>query len=181
MIDSGCELDMYASDITRTIPVGTIRQQVLREVYEIVLASQNAAIKKIKPGATLSSIHAVAAKELTYGLKTLGILKGPLDTLIAEKAYQAWFPHGIGHSLGIDVHDPVPQDTRFEFILEPGMVITVEPGLYFAKRTKNIPSCGVRIEDDVAVTKSGHEILSDDVFPKKLEDIALLANQFPIE
>jgi Xaa-Pro aminopeptidase len=181
LIDSGCELDMYASDITRTIPVGTIRQQVLREVYEIVLASQNAAIKKIKPGATLSSIHAVAAKELTYGLKTLGILKGPLDTLIAEKAYQAWFPHGIGHSLGIDVHDPVPQDTRFEFILEPGMVITVEPGLYFAKRTKNIPSCGVRIEDDVAVTKSGHEILSDDVFPKKLEDIALLANQFPIE
>ena len=181
LIDSGCELDMYASDITRTIPVGTIRQQVLREVYEIVLASQNAAIKKIKPGATLSSIHAVAAKELTYGLKTLGILKGPLDTLIAEKAYQAWFPHGIGHSLGIDVHDPVPQDTRFEFILEPGMVITVEPGLYFAKRTKNIPSCGVRIEDDVAVTKSGHEILSDDVFPKKLEDIALLTNQFPIE
>jgi Xaa-Pro aminopeptidase len=181
LIDSGCELDMYASDITRTIPVGTIRQQVLREVYEIVLASQNAAIKKIKPGATLSSIHAVAAKELTYGLKTLGILKGPLDTLIAEKAYQAWFPHGIGHSLGIDVHDPVPQDTRFEFILEPGMVITVEPGLYFAKRTKNIPSCGVRIEDDVAVTRSGHEILSDDVFPKKLEDIALLANQFPIE
>ena len=181
LIDSGCELDMYASDITRTIPVGTIRQQVLREVYEIVLASQNAAIKKIKPGATLSSIHAVAAKELTYGLKTLGILKGPLDTLIAEKAYQAWFPHGIGHSLGIDVHDPVPQDTRFEFILEPGMVITVEPGLYFAKRTKNIPSCGVRIEDDVAVTRSGHEILSDDVFPKKLEDIALLTNQFPIE
>lgn len=181
LIDSGCELDMYASDITRTIPVGTMRQQSLSEVYNIVLASQNVAIKKIKPGATLSSIHAAAVKELTYGLKTLGVLHGSLDTLIAEKAYQPWFPHGIGHSLGIDVHDPVPQDTDFEFILEPGMVITIEPGLYFARRTKTIPPCGVRIEDDVAVTKSGHEILSDDVFPKKLEEIALLNNQFSVE
>lgn len=177
LIDSGCELDMYASDITRMIPVGTIQQQALCEVYEIVLASQNAAIKKIKPGTTIRSVQAAAVKELTYGLKTLGILHGSLDTLIAEKAYQPWFPHSIGHSLGIDVHDPIPEENRLDFILEPGMVITVEPGLYFSKRTKNIPSCGIRIEDDVAVTKNGHDILSVDVFPKNLQEIEFIKEQ----
>lgn len=181
LIDSGCELDMYASDITRTIPVGTSRNKVLDDVYEIVLASQNAAIKKIKPGATLSSLHAVAARELTYGLKNLGILQGSLEKLLSERAYQPWFPHGVGHSLGIDVHDPIPQNSHFELVLEPGMVITIEPGLYFAKQTKHVPACGVRIEDDVAVTKHGYDILSADVFPKRLEELELFKDQVPAE
>jgi Xaa-Pro aminopeptidase len=177
LIDSGCELDMYASDITRTIPVGDSISPALRDVYEIVLASQQAAIRKVKPGATMHAVYSAAVKELTLGLKDLGILKGPTEKLIREAAYQPWFPHGIGHSLGIDVHDPTPFPTNRDFILEPGMVITVEPGLYFARKKGQIPASGIRIEDDILVTKQGHEILSEDVFPTALEEVALLRGE----
>jgi Xaa-Pro aminopeptidase len=174
LIDSGCELDMYSSDITRTIPIGESLPEPLRDVYEIVLSSQKAAIKRVKPGVTLRTIHNAAAKEITLGLKSLGILKGSTDKLLREAAYHPWFPHGIGHSLGIDVHDPTPFQDHTNFILEPGMVITIEPGLYFPKRAGKVSACGIRIEDDVLVTKQGHQILSQDVFPKELSELALL-------
>ncbi len=174
LIDSGCELDMYSSDITRSIPIGESLPAPLRDAYEIVLSSQKAAIKKVKPGVTLRAIHNAAAKEITLGLKSLGILKGSTDKLLQESAYHPWFPHGIGHSLGIDVHDPTPFQDHSDFILQPGMVITIEPGLYFPKRAGKVSACGIRIEDDVLVTKQGCQILSQDTFPKELSELALL-------
>lgn len=174
LIDTGCELDMYACDVSRTIPVGPEISPVLREVYEIVLSSQFAAMSAIKPGVHITQVHQAAAKELTRGLKGMGVLKGSISELVKKAAYKPWFPHGIGHSLGIDVHDVSPGEQLG--ILQKGMVITIEPGLYFAKTTAGIPSCGVRIEDDVVVTSRGCEVLTNDVFPKTFDEMRALVS-----
>jgi Xaa-Pro aminopeptidase len=119
----------------------------------------------------MSDVFLTAAKELTIGLKYLGILKGPLPQLMKKQAYRPYFPHGIGHSLGIDVHDvALGANDRVER-LEKGMVITIEPGLYFSKPVGPLPACGVRIEDDVLVGSRGAEVLTAGVFPKGLEHL----------
>jgi Xaa-Pro aminopeptidase len=117
-------------------------------------------------------VYNAAAKELVYGLKYLGILKGDVSQLIKKGAFKPYFPHGIGHSLGIDVHDATP--TGQESILEKGMVITIEPGLYFPKPTGPLAACGVRIEDDVLVTSRGHEVLTATAFTKDLDELGML-------
>ena len=171
LVDTGCELDMYASDVSRTIPVGESMAPQMKDLYDIVLRAQLMAIKKIRPGVLMSDVHATAARELTAGLKYLGILKGPLPQLMKKQAFRPYFPHGIGHSLGIDVHDVSPGiNDRIER-LEKGMVVTIEPGLYFAKPVGPLPACGVRIEDDVLVTQRGSEVLTAGVFPKGLEHL----------
>lgn len=169
LIDTGAERDMYASDVTRTLPVGDSIDPASRYLYETVLRAQERAIAKIKPGALVSELHKTAAEELTYGLKELGILKGKLSALVAKGAYRPWFPHGIGHSLGIDVHDVGPANGDRLERLEPGMVMTIEPGLYFSKPTGPLPACGVRIEDDILVTRTGYKVLTESVFPKELD------------
>ncbi len=171
LIDTGAERDMYASDVTRTLPVGDSIDPALRYLYETVLRAQECAIAKIKPGILVSDVHKAAAEELTYGLKELGILKGKLSALVTKGAYRPWFPHGIGHSLGIDVHDVGPASGDRLERLEPGMVVTIEPGLYFGKPTGPLPACGVRIEDDILVTRTGHEVLTEGVFPKELDTV----------
>jgi Xaa-Pro aminopeptidase len=171
LIDTGAEREMYASDVTRTLPVGDSLDPALRYLYETVLRAQEHAIAKIKPGVLVSDVYKAAAEELTYGLKELGILKGKLSALMAKAAYRPWFPHGIGHSLGIDVHDVGPSSADRVEKLEAGMVMTIEPGLYFSKPTGPLPACGVRIEDDVLVTRSGHKVLTEDVFPKELDEV----------
>jgi Xaa-Pro aminopeptidase len=174
LIDTGAELSMYASDISRTIPVEGQCSADLRDLYEIVLRAQMEAIKIIKPGVLVQKLYEVAARELIHGLRYFGILKGTESSLLKKGDFKKFFPHGIGHSLGIDVHDvalgPNDRVTR----LEQGMVITVEPGLYFAKPTGPLPACGVRIEDDVLVTAQGFEVLTADSLTKDFDELCAL-------
>jgi len=174
LIDTGSELDMYACDVSRTIPVSSEVNPALRDLYEVVLSAQYAAIAKVKPGIHISDVYKAAAIELTRGLKELKVLKGSITQLVQRGAFKPWFPHGIGHSLGIDVHDVSPESNDRLFVLQKGMVITIEPGLYFAKPVGKIPACCIRIEDDVAVTSRGCEVLTESVFPKAWDEMMAL-------
>lgn len=177
LIDAGAEYEGYASDVTRTFPVSGRFSDHQRAVYEVVLAAQLAAIDAVKPGNHWNQPHDSAVEVLTEGLVALGILKGSAQTLIEKEDYKRYFMHKTGHWLGMDVHDVGDYKLGDEWrMLEPGMALTVEPGLYFppqkglAKKWWNI---GVRIEDDVLVTKSGHEVLSRDA-PKSIPEIEAL-------
>jgi Xaa-Pro aminopeptidase len=164
LIDAGCELDYYASDITRTIPVSGKFSPEQRAVYEIVYEAQLAAIEKTCKGNHWNEPHDAAVKVITQGLKDIGLLKGTLKSLLKDGAYRDYFMHRTGHWLGIDVHDvgdyKVGDEWRF---LEAGMVTTVEPGIYIpagSKAAKRWHNIGIRIEDDVAVTSNGPDVLS---------------------
>ncbi|HEC15358.1 MAG TPA: Xaa-Pro aminopeptidase [Sedimenticola sp.] len=175
LIDAGCEYDYYASDITRTFPVNGIFSGPQRELYELVLAAQEAAIKKLKPGNHWDDPHQAAVKVITKGLVELGILKGSVPKLIRDKAYNKYYVHRTGHWLGMDVHDVGDYKIDGEWrLLEPGMVMTVEPGLYIPKGTRGVPAkwrnMGIRIEDDLLVTKDGHDVLTKDA-PKTVAEI----------
>jgi len=165
LIDAGAEFQGYASDITRTFPVNGVFSRVQREVYEVVLEAQAAAIKKVKPGNHWNDPHNEAVKVLTRGLVNLGLLKGKPARLVRDEEYRQFYMHRTGHWLGLDVHDV--GDYRFNEewrLLEPGMTLTVEPGLYIA-RTRGVPrgfwDTGIRIEDDVLVTKEGNRVLTE--------------------
>lgn len=168
LIDCGAEFEMYAGDLTRVMPVSGTYHPLQAELHEIVLASQKAAIRKIRHGVQIKVVYDAAAKVLTEGLVTLGVLRGKVSKLVERKAYRPYFPHGIGHSLGLDVHDVGKLRGNNAAVLEEGMVFTVEPGLYFPRGTKKLPPCGVRIEDDVLVTKTGSRILGG-AFPKEVK------------
>ena len=164
LIDAGAEYQGYASDITRTFPVNGRFNVAQREIYELVLEAQEAAFKKVMPGNHWNDPHEAAVRVLTRGMVELGLLKGNVRTLIKEKAYARFYMHRTGHWLGMDVHDVGDYTVDDEWrLLEKGMVLTVEPGLYIPMGTRGVKrwwNIGVRIEDDVAVTKDGHEILS---------------------
>jgi Xaa-Pro aminopeptidase len=165
LIDAGAEYDSYASDITRTFPVSGEYTAEQRQVYEIVLEAQLAAIAEVRPGNTWNEPHEAAIEVITRGLIDLGILKGRLRKLIDEEAYKPYYMHKTGHWLGMDVHDVGDYKVHDEWrVFEPGMVTTVEPGLYLAASLKDLAkqwwNIGVRIEDDVLVTETGHEILT---------------------
>ncbi len=175
LIDAGVELDGYASDVTRTYPVGGRFEGIARDVYAVVIQAQEAAIASIRPGTTLPAIHDIALRCLVDGLVSLGALEGDVETLIKESAYRPFYMHSTGHFLGLDVHDVghysiagQPQELR------PGMAFTVEPGLYFSARDAETPASlqgiGVRIEDDVIITDSGYEVLTQAI-PKKIDDL----------
>ncbi|MBO3459156.1 Xaa-Pro aminopeptidase [Aetokthonos hydrillicola Thurmond2011] len=182
LIDAGCAYDYYNSDITRTFPVGgkfTPEQKIL---YEIVLNAQKQAIAQVQPGNPYKQIHDTAVRVLTEGLVGLGILTGEIDKLIEEEKYKPYYMHRTGHWLGLDVHDVgVYQhgDDKPQ-ILQPGQVLTVEPGLYIvpdAKLAEEQPQTdprwvgiGIRIEDDVLVTPTGHEVLTAGV-PKEVHEV----------
>jgi Xaa-Pro aminopeptidase len=165
LIDAGCELQGYASDVTRTYPVGGSYQGPARALYEVVLAAQRAALEESRPGATLPAVHAAAVRTLVEGMVELGLLEGDVDELVAREAYRPYYMHQTSHWLGLDVHDvgtyAVDGEPR---VLEPGMVFTVEPGLYVPAHDEKAQSrfrgIGVRIEDDVVVTEDGHENLT---------------------
>ncbi|APZ44694.1 Xaa-Pro aminopeptidase [Acidihalobacter ferrooxydans] len=177
LIDAGAEYAGYASDITRTFPVSGRFNEAQREVYEVVLAAQEAAIKKVGPGASWDDPHAAAVRELTKGLVELGLLRGQPAKLIREHAYRRFYMHRTGHWLGLDVHDVGEYKVDGEWRqLEPGMVTTVEPGLYITAETdvpKQFRNIGIRIEDDVAVTKDGHRVLTA-ATPKSVAEIEAL-------
>ncbi len=165
LIDAGAEYQGYASDITRTFPVNGHYSKVQREIYELVLEAQNAAIRKVKPGNHWNDPHNEAVKVLTKGLVNIGLLKGRPAKLIKDEEYRQFYMHRTGHWLGLDVHDV--GDYRFDEewrLLEPGMTLTVEPGLYICK-ARGVPkrfwNTGIRIEDDVLVTKDGNKVLTE--------------------
>ena len=181
LIDAGCELECYASDITRTFPVSGRFSDPQRALYEVVLAAQYAAIDAVRPGNHWNHPHEAALRVLTQGLIDLGLLKMSLDDALAGEAYRPFFMHRTGHWLGMDVHDVGDYKVGDAWrVLEPGMALTVEPGLYIAPDNETVDprwrGIGIRIEDDVVVTREGCRVLSEAV-PKRIEDIeALMAD-----
>jgi Xaa-Pro aminopeptidase len=174
LIDAGCELDGYASDITRTFPVSGRFSGAQREVYEIVLAAQLAAIDKVRPGHHWNEPHDAAVRVLAQGLLDLKLLQGSLDEVLQKETYKRFYMHRTGHWLGLDVHDAGEYKAAGKWrALEPGMVLTVEPGLYI-RAASDIPqrlhNIGIRIEDDVAVNAGGCEVLTVEA-PKRVEDL----------
>ncbi len=200
----------YAGDITRTFPVSPKFTTKQREIYEIVLDAEVNAIQSLRPGVTYQSVHLAAARRMAGGLKALGLMQGNLDEAVAQGAHALFFPHGLGHMIGLDVHDmedlgenhvgysaDVQRSQQFGTAylrlarpLEPGFVLTVEPGLYFIpqlidqwQRKKqfaefiNYPALkkyrdfgGIRIEDNVLITENGHRILGKPI-PKTVHEV----------
>jgi Xaa-Pro aminopeptidase len=178
LIDAGCEVEGYASDITRTFPVNGKYSAAQRDIYEIVLAAQKAAIRKVKPGNHWNDPHHAAVRVITRGLIELKLLKGKLSGLIKDQAYRKFYMHRTGHWLGLDVHDVGDYKVGDQWrLLEPGMVLTIEPGIYIPAKTRGVRrkwwNIGIRIEDDVLVTRDGCEVLSAAV-PKTIPDIEAL-------
>jgi Xaa-Pro aminopeptidase len=212
VVDSGCESveTLYSSDITRTVPVGGKFNPRQKEIYEIVLNANMKAIEAIKPGIVYREIHLLAARTIVEGLKSAGLMKGDTDAAVEAGAHAMFFPHGLGHMMGMDVHDmehlgenfvgydnEIKRSTQFgtAFLrlgrkLQPGFVITVEPGIYFIpalidqwKAEGNYDEFinfekvetykdfgGIRIEDDVLVTETGYRVLGKPI-PKTVEEI----------
>jgi Xaa-Pro aminopeptidase len=164
LLDAGCEHDYYASDITRTFPVGGKFTPAQRAVYEVVLEAQLAAIEKVRPGNHWNQPHEAAVRVVTQGLVRLGLLRGSVPRLVKEQAYAPFFNHRTGHWLGLDVHDVGDYKVGGEWrVLEPGMALTVEPGIYIRpspRVPKEFWNIGVRIEDEVLVTAKAAEVLT---------------------
>jgi Xaa-Pro aminopeptidase len=214
VIDAGCESAMhYASDITRTVPVGGKFNRRQKEIYEIVLKANMEAIRASKPGVYYREVHLIAAKTIASGLKDIGLMKGNVDEAVAKGAHALFFPHGLGHMLGLDVHDmeglgennvgydnTISRSDQFGLAflrlarkLEPGFVVTDEPGCYFipalidlwrkeGKFTEFInydkvesykDFGGIRIEDDILVTADGCRVLGKPI-PKTVEEVEKL-------
>ena len=178
LIDAGCELDCYASDITRTFPVNGRFSDAQRSLYELVLEAQLAAIDKVRAGNHWNDPHQAAVRVLTKGLLKLGLLRGTLTKALKAKSYTKFYMHRTGHWLGMDVHDVGDYKVDGHWReLEPGMVLTVEPGLYIPRGAKGVAKkwqgIGIRIEDDVLVTRDEPDVLSRDV-PKTVDQIEAL-------
>ena len=174
LIDAGAEYGYYASDVTRTFPVNGRFSRAQAEIYQLVLDSQLAAIESVKPGIAYTAVHDVAVRVLTEGLVRLGLIEGPADEAIQKERYKPFYMHRTSHWLGMDVHDVGDYYAEKKpRLLEPGMVLTVEPGLYIAgdaavdERYRGI---GVRIEDDIAVTSGEPENLSA-MLPSRADDV----------
>jgi len=179
LIDAGCELDYYASDITRTFPVNGRFSPEQRAVYEVVLEAQQVAIEKTVAGNHWNEPHDAAVRVITKGLKNLGFLEGSVPQLIKSGAYEPYYMHRTGHWIGMDVHDVGDYKVGNEWrMLEVGMVTTAEPGIYIGnsrKIPKAFRNIGVRIEDDVAVTRQGPDVLSKGLVADP-DDIEALMN-----
>ena len=175
LVDAGAECDHYAADITRTYPVSGHFSEPQKQLYQLVLDAQLASIEEIKPQQSMQLAHEASVNVLTKGLVKLGLLKGRVATLIKNEKYKQFYMHRIGHWLGMDVHDVGDYKINQEWrLLEKGMVLTIEPGLYIPADCKTVDEqwrgIGIRIEDDILVTADGHEVLSRDV-PKSIADI----------
>jgi Xaa-Pro aminopeptidase len=175
LMDAGAEWGMYCGDISRTFPVSGRFTPPQRALYDLVLAAENAAIDAVRPGALFSDIHNAALVVLVEGMIELGLLQGESEELIAEGAHRRFFMHQTSHWLGLDVHDVGLYARAGESVrLQPGMVMTVEPGIYIPEDADDVPGefrgIGIRIEDDVLVTSDGHEVLTRAV-PVDAEEI----------
>ncbi|MDO8891260.1 MAG: Xaa-Pro aminopeptidase [Sulfurimicrobium sp.] len=179
LIDAGCELDGYAADITRTFPVNGRFSAVQKELYQLVLAAQVAAIEQVRPGNHWNAPHDAALKVLAQGFIDLGLCRGTLSEVLEQESYKRFYMHRTGHWLGLDVHDVGEYKQGGEWrLLKPGMVLTVEPGCYI-RPADDVPehfwNIGIRIEDDVVVTEQGCEVLTH-AAPKTVAEIEELMN-----
>jgi Xaa-Pro aminopeptidase len=180
LVDAGCEYGMYTADVTRTWPANGRFTAPQREVYELVLAVQDEAVAMVRPGVTIDQIHEHCVKRLTGGMIALRLLSGTIEERITDLTFKKFFMHGTSHWLGMDVHDVgryrLGETPR---ALEPDMVFTVEPGLYFAEKSDTrFAGIGVRIEDDVRVTAEGSEVLTAEI-PKEPDELESLRRSVP--
>ncbi len=178
LVDAGCEYDYYASDVTRTYPVGGRFSAEQRAIYDIVLAAQEAALAAIVRGAHWNDPHIAARRVVTKGLRDLKLLKGDLKTLLRKNACQPFFMHRTGHWLGMDVHDVGEYKISDQWrLLEPGMALTVEPGIYIPPKMRGVPKrwwgIGIRIEDDILVTRDGYQLLTPGL-PRTADEVEAL-------
>ncbi len=175
LIDAGAQVEYYASDVTRTFPIDGRYNPAQKEIYHLVLAAQKAAIDLATPGETLANLHKRASLTLIEGLIDLKILSGNPSELLEKKKHLPYYPHGTGHWLGLDVHDQASylDDKLEDVLLTAGMAFTVEPGLYFPTNDQNVPAAyrgiAVRIEDDILITKNGHQNLTAEIPKEALE------------
>jgi Xaa-Pro aminopeptidase len=180
LIDAGCEYEFYAADITRTFPVGARFTELQKTIYAIVLEAQLKAIEQVRPGARFDDPHETALRVLVDGMRTLGLLSGSADEIIEKATYRRYYMHRTSHWLGMDVHDVglyrVGGESRK---LESGMVLTIEPGIYISEDDEDAPESmrgiGIRIEDDLLVTASGHEVMTADT-PKHIDELEALTS-----
>ena len=178
LVDAGAEWDLYAADVTRTLPASGRFSDIQRSVYEVVFRANRRAVEAVRPGTTVAQVHREARDELMDGLSALGVLEGGREEILEDESYKRFFPHQTSHWLGLDVHDVGAYTSAGESrVLEPGMVLTVEPGLYFRPDgagaigvPRDFLDIGVRIEDDVLVTGDSHEVLTS-ALPVGAEDI----------
>jgi len=175
LIDAGCELEGYASDVTRTYPIGGAFSGPCRAIYQVVLEAQKASIECCRPGATLPEIHDAAVRKIVEGLMDLSVLEGDAAELVAREAHRPYYMHSTSHWLGLDVHDVGSYKVAGEpRALESGMVFTVEPGLYVSPDAESIDprfrGIGVRIEDDIAIGADGYENLTAAI-PKEIDEL----------
>jgi Xaa-Pro aminopeptidase len=180
LIDAGCELDGYAADITRTFPVNGRFSTPQRQIYDLVLASQAAALAAVKPGNHWNAPHEAAVRVLAQGFIDYGLCQGTVDEVLESEDYKRFYMHRTGHWLGLDVHDVGEYKRDGDWrVLEPGMTLTVEPGCYI-RPADNVPekywNIGVRIEDDVLVTAHGCQVLTD-ATPKQARDIEAIVGR----
>ncbi len=181
LVDAGCEYEYQSADITRTFPANGKFSAAQRDAYEIVLSAQQRAMQAVKPLATLDDVHMEAVRELASGLVSLGVLSDSVDAVIESGSYKKYYMHRTSHWLGMDVHDvgAYHRDGQARG-LEAGMVLTVEPGLYFSASDETVPQdlrgVGIRIEDDVLVTSSGFDNLSESI-PKSVDDIESIMSE----
>ena len=182
LIDAGAEYGRYSGDVTRTFPANGTFTKAQREIYQIVLEAHYAIIDSIRPGVSINEPHQKSIELLTEGMLSLGLLKGKTKKLIKKEAYRQFYMYRIGHMLGLDVHDVnCVHEPNGDFkTFQPGMVMTIEPGLYVADDTKDVPptylGIGVRIEDDILITETGCEVLTDGV-PKKIDEVEALVQE----
>lgn len=181
LIDAGAEYRGYAGDITRTFPVNGRFSDAQRALYDVVLAANRAAIAAARPGQPFNVVHQAALRELVAGMVDLGLLAGDIDEIIEDESYRAFYMHGTSHWLGMDVHDVGDYKSDDEWrLLETGMALTVEPGLYVRAHSDSAPNrfwnTGIRVEDDIVITDDGCEVLTSNV-PKDADEIeALMAD-----
>ena len=179
LLDAGCEFGNYAADVTRTFPASHKFSEPQREIYELVLKAQLKAIKQVRPGKKFLDSYDEAVSVIVDGLKELKLLKGSKKEIIEKETYKKFFMHKIGHWLGLDVHDSGPyiDDKGNSIKLEPGMVLTIEPGIYIPTNASDVPKryrgIGVRIEDNVLVTEDGNKVLTSEI-PKTIDEITKL-------
>ncbi|MBI2312829.1 MAG: aminopeptidase P N-terminal domain-containing protein [Betaproteobacteria bacterium] len=174
LIDAGCEWEGYAADITRSFPVSGMFSAIQRDVYDLVLAAQQAAIDRVKPGSPWDEPHEAALKVLAQGMADFGLCQGSVEGVLESGDYKRFYMHRTGHWLGLDVHDAGDYKREGKWRpLVPGMTLTVEPGFY-VRPAESVPekfwNIGVRIEDDVLVTEAGCEVLTG-AAPKAIADV----------
>ena len=181
LVDAGAEYEYYTGDITRTYPVNGKFSSEQRAVYEVVLNAQKKAIDAVRPGVTFMQVHSMAVSELTGGLISVGLLSGTVEENIESEAYKKYYLHRTGHWLGMDVHDVGRYKKEDQWrTLQPGMVLTVEPGLYINEEDEHerFRNIGIRIEDDVLVTENDPIILSA-ACPKQIQDLEAIVGTRP--